>query len=248
MIVTATFPTALLSTNIIHYKLVLPSIFHKTLLWLHGYKERSKDILAKSNLEHLAEQYQIAIILPDVPDTYYLNQMWNECYTEDFLILEFLPAMYKKYHLPHQRQNIYIAGISMGGFGSLLLGSHHSGLFGKIVSISGAFIIDDILIGNPEIIGSPNNLPHFQKLFGDFSTLDSYEKNPSAAARQALEKSQLPPIYLACGTEDLLYTRNLKLRNLLLKLGADVTWTEACGNHNWNLFNDVLADIFNWLS
>ena len=247
MIVTDTFSTALLNVNTINYRIILPETFHQTLLWLHGYKERSEDILSKSNLEQLAERYQTAIILPDVPDTYYLNQTWNDCYTEDFLILEFFPAMCKKYQLPHEKEQTYIAGISMGGFGSLLLGSRRPDLFGKIICISGAFIVDDILIGNPEVIGSPDNFPHFQRLFGDFSTLDSCEKNPVAASREALTKKKLPPVYLACGTEDLLYTRNTKLRNLLSESGADITWREAHGNHNWKFFNSILEDIFTWM-
>ena len=39
--------------------------------------------LLKSNLEEFSEKYHVAIIIPDVQDTYYLNQTWNDCYTAD---------------------------------------------------------------------------------------------------------------------------------------------------------------------
>ena len=133
MLITDIIPTSLFSEGIISYRLILPSDVQKTCLWLHGYRERSEDLLQKSNLEQLAEKYKIAVLLPDVPDTYYLDQDWNHHYTKRFLISEFLPEVTQKYHLPSDANDIFIAGISMGGFGSLLLGSHFSDIFNKIV-------------------------------------------------------------------------------------------------------------------
>lgn len=138
----------------------------------------------------------------------------------------------------------------MGGFGSLLLGSHFPDLFRKIVCISGAFILEDIQIGNPEVVGTdPNNVKHFQNIFGDLPALgDSVSRNPAVAACHALEAKQLPPVFLACGTEDLLYPRNVKLRNQLTALGANITWMEGAGNHTKQFFAPAMACAFAWLS
>lgn len=252
--------TNLLNVPGIEYTIILPTTYTKTLYWLHGRLERSKDILSKSNLikkdnpskpnlEELAQKYHVAIIIPDVPDTYYLNQTWNNCYTEDFLIKEFIPFVTEKYHLSSNKEDTFIAGASMGGFGSLLLGSHHYEVFGKIVSISGAFIIDDILLGNPEVVGGPDNFPHFQKLFGDIpSLIDSYERNPEVSALLAIENQKLPPVFMACGTEDLLLIkRNEKLFKKLSNAGADVLWKASNGRHDWKYYNSVLEDVFVWL-
>jgi len=249
MIIPNTIQTSLLGTNEIKYTIILPETVLKTCLWLHGYQERSADILQKSYLEKFSETYNIAVLIPDVPDTYYLDQPWNNYYTEQFLISEFLPTITALYHLPAAREDTYIAGISMGGFGSLLLGSHFPDRFSKIVCISSAFIIDDILIGNPEVIGNfPGNLAHFQNLFGDIPSLeDSYSRNPSVAASQALKEKKLPQVFLACGTEDLLYSRNVKMRKLLELLGGDVHWCEAVGNHNWGFFNKIMGNVFEWM-
>ena len=68
------------------YTVILPENIQYSCLWLHGYKERSCDILRQSHLEELAKQYHTAIILPDVADSYYINQPWNNLYIEDYLI------------------------------------------------------------------------------------------------------------------------------------------------------------------
>lgn len=249
MIFKDSLETTLLNIDKVEYVAILPETCSKILYWLHGYHERSKDILLKSNLEEFSEKYRVAIILPDVPDTYYLNQPWNTCYTEDFFIKELIPFVTEKYHFSSNKEDTFIAGASMGGFGSLLLGSHHYEVFSKIVSISGAFIIDDILLGNPEVVGSSNNFSHFQNLFGDIpSLIDSYERNPEVSVLLAIENQKLPPIFMTCGTEDMLLKRNEKLARNLSNAGADVLWKTSSGGHDWKYFNSVLENMFSWLT
>ena len=237
--------------NTIEYTLILPENCRGLVLWLHGYQERSAQILQHSLVEQLAEQHGLAVAIPDVPDTYYMDQPWTECFTETFLTAEFLPAIRAKYPLPHGTECTAVAGISMGGFGALLLGSRHPELFGRIASVSGAFIIDDLLIGNPEVIGSsPNAITHFQNLFGDIPSLDGdINRNPEAAALYALSERTLPPLFLACGKDDsLLYSRNCSLRIRLENAGADVTWFEADGAHSWICYEKILPGMFAWLA
>ena len=241
---TACFPPG---KNIIEYTLILPARCRMLLLWLHGYQERASQILSHPILEQLAYDHGIAVVIPNVPDTYYMDQPWNQALTETFLVSEFLPALRAKHALP---ASTAIAGISMGGFGSLLLGSRHPNCFEKILSISGAFIIEDLLIGNPEVIGnSANAILHFQTLFGDIPSLETNpERNPEVSALDTLAAGTLPPVFLACGTDDMLYSRNLRLRRILEKEGASITWTEAEGSHHWDCFEKILPEAFTWLA
>ena len=57
----------------------------------------------------------------------------------------------------------------------------------------------------------------------------------------------MSPIYLTCGTDDLLYTRNKKIYQQLLSVGSDVTWSEAPGNHDADFFAPAITRVFNWL-
>lgn len=249
MIISDSFTTSLLDTESFQYTVILPPNFSSCLFWLHGYRERSAHILASSHLEALAYQYQIAVILPDLPDTYYFNQPWNHCYTEQCFIYESIPYIRQNYPLPDTPNHTFIAGASMGGFGSLLLGSRYSDIFGKIATISGAFIIDDLLIGNPEVTGGSHNFSHFQNLFGDIPSLDTCTaRNPLNTAALALHQKKMPPVFMTCGTNDMLYPRNICLREHLLALGTDLSWLNAQGAHDWKCFDSILESVFSWLT
>jgi len=248
MISKNTLQTSILSIPTITYTIILPQSCKRTILWLHGYKERSEQLLARPIFEQMAEQYHTAIVFPDVPNTYYINQQWNNCHTEDFLIKDFIPHVVKQHHLPVGHDSLLIAGISMGGFGGLLLGAHYPEIFGKIACISGAFIIDDLTIGNPEVVGSTANIFHFQNIFGDIPSLaNDKTRNPLCAIESLENQQQLPPIFIACGTEDLLYRRNTKLYRCLQAFHLDVTWYEAPGDHDWNFFHQAISRAFIWM-
>lgn len=251
MIIHDTIHTSLLDLRSISYRIILPSNCRKTVLWLHGRTETSDRLIEHGIFKQMAEEYGIAILFPDVPDNYYLNQTWNSvhCLTEDFLIQEFLPAVTAKYNLPSKHDRLFIAGISMGGFGSLLIGCHHPELFGKIACISGAFIIDDILLSNLEVIGSAANAGYFASLFGDLPSLwDDAERNPWIAAQSVLLTGELPPIYLTCGTSDQLIDANRKMFQRLQSAGTDVTWSDAPGVHKWEFFTPAVERVFAWLA
>ncbi len=241
--------TTLLSDPICSYRIILPEVYDKTLYWLHGFQERSGDIIFKADFEEYAENCQMAIVIPDLPDTYYLDQSWNECYTEEFFFEEFMPYIQKNYQLSADRSKNFIGGVSMGGFGSLLYASHHPELFSKVISISGAYIIDDLLIGNPEVTGMfEGNLSYFQNIFGDIPSLEEdASRNPLKAALSA-DPSVLPEIVLACGRNDMLYSRNVQLKDCLLQAGIHTLWAEndvSChSSHNWLCFNHLLRKIW----
>ncbi|MGN1343426.1 MAG: alpha/beta hydrolase [Traorella sp.] len=246
MIIQNTLTTSLLPMKNISYAIILPTTCKYTLLWLHGYQERSFDLLKHPFFEQFACDNQCAIVFPDVPDTYYLNQKWNDCYTEDFLIDEFIPYLSEQYSLPINQ--LFLAGISMGGFGSILIGVHYPTMFKGIVSISGAFIVNDVMIGNPGVVGSLSNIDHFRNLFGDIISLsDDPSRNPEFAIQSLENKKVLPPVFLSCGRDDLLYQRNIKLYQMMRGFNFDVTWDEANGGHSWDFFEGTILRAFEWL-
>ena len=108
--------------------------------------------------------------------------------------------------------------------------------------------MDDLLIGNPEVTGSVSNLAHFQNLFGDIPSLDEDpDRNPVLAAKAAAKTGLMPAVYMTCGTEDLLCTRNRKVCSQLQQAGADVTWTEDAGDHRWDFFAPAMIRMAKWL-
>ena len=55
-------------------------------------------------------------------------------------------------------------------------------------------------------------------------------------------------ILAKCGRKDMFYKRNVRIKNKLQALGADVTWLDTeWGAHNLEFTNSVLDEVFLWL-
>ena len=58
----------------------------------------------------------------------------------------------------------------------------------------------------------------------------------------------LPPLYIACGTEDFLFQANVDFRDHLVELGADVTWDEVAGfGHEWRFWDMQVEKFLDWI-
>lgn len=62
-----------------------------------------------------------------------------------------------------------------------------------------------------------------------------------------LARGNLPKFYLACGTEDVLLGVNRSFRDVLREGGADVTYVEESGGHDWDFWNRQIQEALDWL-
>lgn len=53
---------------------------------------------------------------------------------------------------------------------------------------------------------------------------------------------------MTIGTEDDLIDVNQKLREVLVKENADLTYIEDSGIHNWDFWNKYMEEAFIWLT
>ena len=134
----------------------------------------------------------------------------------------------------------------MGGFGALLIGSRYYKTFGKIVSLSGAFIIPDVVIGNQGVLGNAEP-QYFRDIFGNLETLEGSNRDPIAEAIRVSTAGVLPSLCLLCGTEDALYQCNVKAVETLCKHNISVLWYGGNGNHRWPFWSNVLPYVIRWL-
>lgn len=205
--------------------IVLPEKIDKVLLLLHGYNGTYKILQNNLPLSEYASSHNTLIVTPNMSNGYYIDK--EDYSVSEFIKSELLEYVFKSFGLPPVVER-YIAGISMGGYGSLLIGSKYPTEFCKIISISGAFIAHDVAIGNPQVVGLPNDnetLEYFTKTFAPFDTLENDPaRNPIAAIIKSNEENDLPKIILTCGTEDPLFERNVDAIQTLDKHGIEYEW------------------------
>lgn len=153
----------------------------------------------------IVEKEQVAIIAPSLGNGFFLNSAY-ECQA-DFLQDELMPAMRQTLPLSSWREDNFLVGVSMGGFGALRWALDRGESFAGIAAISGVF-------GRPIPMDEQLRKNRAQRaLYATFApimrrllTVDGEKPYPEADLDALLEKAVtagiLPRVFLYCGEQD----------------------------------------------
>ncbi|MBO6053364.1 MAG: esterase family protein, partial [Clostridia bacterium] len=148
----------------------------------------------------------------------------------------FFPGMGAK------REDNYVSGNSMGGYGSLALALTYPENYGVCAPLSAAF--DPTHLHNPE---HPENT-FFTDIFGpidDFA--GSVNDLFHMAEVRKNDGSPLPKLYIDCGQSDFLLHDNHRMRDCLTALGYDVTYREPDGAHTWGFWDREIQNVLTFI-
>ena len=220
-----------------------PGNTYKTLYLLHGLSGDHTNWLRKTSIERYANEYGIAVVMPDVGRSWYTDTAYGEKYFT--FVAEELPAVCRSYFkgMSDKREDNYIAGLSMGGYGALKLGLNSSDTFSKVVSLSGGLDVDALvqerMLSNGE---------YWENVFGPADKIAGSENDLFASAERLKASGKaLPDVYMWCGTEDFLYDQNVRMRDHLNNLGYNLTYTECPGDHQWKYWDEHIQKGIEWL-
>ncbi|MFD0870042.1 Endo-1,4-beta-xylanase Z precursor [Chlamydia abortus] len=178
--------------------------------------------------------------------TYYLDWHDGSGNFEQYFMNDLIPFIDSQYRTLTSRENRVICGLSMGGFGSLLLALRNPGQFGAAGSLSGAlgmFPSSDRLDLAPD--WEPDQLV---RIVGPLDEEYARHHNLSFLAARALQQGPYPEIYFDCGTEDFLYQANLWLKDELTRLNYPFTYQEFSGSHTWEYWSEHLEDVLKFMN
>jgi S-formylglutathione hydrolase FrmB len=198
---------------------------------LHGYSEHFKQWSEISDLRKLATDYQMILVCPEGFVSYYLNspKLKNSQY-EDFFIQELTPEIEKKYRI--DGENIFITGLSMGGYGALSLFIKHPGYFNTAACTSGAleFDFDNFRKISFMFFGNDRMTNDLEKSLGDPVENDWHQYSISTLIEQNAGFSK--GFLLDCGLQDPLLSNTLKIKELALQKKLSVRFSLQPGEHN----------------
>ena len=221
----------------------------KMLILLHGILGNYTDWLNGTRIQRWAEEKDLCVVMPSGDNAFYVDLPQSGNYYGKF-IGEELPAMMRKmFHISDRREDCYIAGLSMGGFGAMRNGLCYNDTFSAIAALSGAFILHEPKSDDEEI----GRMGIEKYCFGTMKEGWYSEKNPQYLAdslckrKAAGEAVNFPKIYMCCGTSDGLLEANYTVRDDLLEKGFDVTWEEGPGGHEWDFWDSYIRKILDWL-
>ena len=215
----------------------------KTLYLLHGMSDDEGTWMRRTSIERYAEEKGLAVVMPDGGLGWYTD-MYRGLAWFKFISGE-LPALCRRFFpiLSDKREDTYIGGNSMGGYGALKCALRAPRTFSRVISLSGALDAVDTAINNTV----PATRRYWEDVFGPAEDVSGSENDLFAAATALTDPALRPQIYMWCGTEDFLYAQNTRMRDHLRALGYDLMYEESPGDHQWRHWDKKIADALDWL-
>lgn len=110
---------------------------HPTLFLLHGLSDDDSIWLRRTSIERYVAKLGIAVVMPQVHRSFYTDMASGGNYWT--FISEELPALARSFFpLSAKREDNFVAGLSMGGYGAIKLGLRKPEVFAAAASLSGA--------------------------------------------------------------------------------------------------------------
>ena len=220
----------------------------KTLYLLHGVMGNYTDWVTGTCIKRWAEEKNLAVVMPSGANMFYMDHPdANENYSE-FIGKELVKITRRMFPLSHKKEDTFIAGLSMGGYGAIRNGLKYHDTFGYIAGLSSAMILEKMNVADDSSPMFFERKSFLESVFGDLSKISDCEINPEWLARDMKEKGiPFPHLYLACGLDDPLLPPNRKFRDFMNELGADVTYEEGPGAHEWDFWNRYIKKVLDWL-
>ena len=198
---------------------------------------------------------KLAIIMVSGDNSFYHDAPDRSANYEQFLAEE-LPLLTRTMlPLSAAREDTYIAGLSMGGYGALRTGLLYPQVFGFAGGLSSALLTQRIESAVDENVFFRRR-EFLETVFG--CGLDGIEKTEHdvmelsrrllARAEAGEEALQLPRLYLACGEQDGLLPLSRELHADWEKLGIKHRYEEHEGNHEWAFWEWGLGRILEYLN
>ena len=220
----------------------------KTLVLLHGYTGSCHDWLTGSRIQEFSNRYNLAVAMPTGENSFYLNQRGTGRAYGTFVGEELIAYLQKTFHIAMRKEDTFIGGLSMGGFGALHTGLLYPEHYSKIFALSSALIVHEVMEMKEGVGNGVADYDYYRSVFGEPASLENSENNPEFLVKQRKERGeQIQPIFMACGTEDFLLENNRQFRDFLEKEGVDLFYQESEGIHDWQFWNQYLEPAIRWL-
>ena len=220
---------------------------YKTLYLLHGIYGSDMDMIANTNVMRLARERQLAVVMPAGENHFYSDDVVSGEKYGEFIGKELVEATRRMFPLSDKKEDTFIAGMSIGGYGALMNGVKYYDTFGYIASMSTAILTPETLAA-----GKPNPTPMceagFQKAVFDIDHLATSEKNPYVLLKNYVnKKDEFPKIRISVGSEDPLAENNVNLHKYMEKLGIAHEFSITKGGHNFDFWREEIVQILDWL-
>lgn len=222
---------------------------YKTLYLLHGIFGNHMDWGTGTRIQRYAEENDLAVVMPAGENAFYVDRADANDFYGEFVGRELVELTRKMFPLSDKREDTFIGGLSMGGYGAMRNGLKYSDTFGYIVSLSGALLVEDFPKRTNESPLFMERRDYAESCFGDLDAMQESDMNPKWMVKKLkADGKEIPKVFMACGDQDSLLETNKKMAAFLQEQGVDVTFEVGPGNHEWDFWDTYIKKaVYEWL-
>lgn len=202
----------------------------KTLYIMHGGSDDSTLYLRRTRIEEYAMAYDLAVIFPEVRNSFYSNMLHGKKYF-DFISKELPEVAERVFPLSNKKEDRYVLGNSMGSHGAFKWALNCPDFFAAAAGMSGA--------GDLVELGFYDRMP--DRIINSFGTVDEYHGSMNDFKhlyRDILASgTEHPRFYACCGTSDPFYKGAKKFAEDASAAGFPVLFEEGEGGHEWGFWD-----------
>ncbi len=209
---------------------------YKCLYLLHGLSDDYTIWHRRTSIERYAQDRGICVVMPDGEKSFYTDMKYGDKFYT-YIAKELPKLICAMFNVSDKREDNYIAGLSMGGYGALKIGLRECERFCAAAGLSAVADIearkDTFTDAYVAIFGENMEIPADENLF---SLASKQKKNPLR-----------PRIFMGEGLQDFMYDDNQKLKTHFESLDYDFTYRESEGSHCWAFWDEYIVYVLDWM-
>ncbi|MEO3780278.1 alpha/beta hydrolase family protein [Micromonospora sp. B11E3] len=206
---------------------------------LHGLSDDDTIWTRRTSIERYVAPLGLAVVMPQAGRSFYTDEANGNRYWT-FLSAELPEVCRSFFRLSERREDTFVAGLSMGGYGAVKWALRAPGRFAAAASLSGALDV----ARRRDHPTSPVNPAVWRTAFGDRQVPGSDDDTMALLERAG---DDLPALYVACGTEDFLFDDNTRFVETARRRGVPLTVDFSPGAHDWAYWDAKIRDVLAWL-
>jgi S-formylglutathione hydrolase FrmB len=207
---------------------------YKCLYLLHGLGDDNSTWYARTSIERYANKYGICVVMPSGDKSFYTDMKYGDKYYT-YIAQEVPTAVRRFFNVSEKREDNFIAGNSMGGYGALKVALRECDSFCAVAGLSACADIKKLVSGAV-----------YMPIFGEDREVKDEDDILYLADLQK-DNPNKPRVFIGIGTEDFLYENNKELCEKLKENGYDFTYQESEGTHNWDFWDKCIQDVLKWM-
>lgn len=212
---------------------------------LHGAYGDAFSWIRFSNIDRYAQDRGVIVVMADGGLSLYQNLKSGRRF-ENFFTEELPTFIEGVFPASKKREDHFIAGFSMGGYGAWYLALRHPELYAKSASMSGA--VDIVGLYNSMGKSQDNNPFNWEDSFGeDLQSLEGSDRDLLTLYDRDVKNGLVPKLYQSVGYSDFLYTSSQDMRKALEERNADLVYEEGEGGHDWTFWDKNIQRVLDWM-